>query len=309
MKTLGYYNGKFDELENMYIPMNDRVCYFGDGVYDATCSRDYKIFALDEHIDRIYNSAALLDIEVGQTKEEMKAILNEMVSKMDTGNNFVYWQLTRGGTGIRNHVFPTDGSKANLWIMIFEKQLADVNKKVNLITMEDTRFLHCNIKTLNLIPAVMTSEKAKKSGCSEAVLHRGERVTECSHSNIHIIKDGKRSIVVSSHLLGELQKVATHYGIIRHGRMLREMTSEELDADCRTYVALKAEEMKKSVSLLKSVYSRVEEDEAGYIRVYDAATPEDVLSYLYKNGISVTELKTDKIGLEEYYIDLMKEDR
>ena len=81
MKTLGYYNGKFDELENMSIPMNDRVCYFGDGVYDATCSRNYNIFALDEHIDRIYNSAALLKIEVGQTKEEMKAILNEMVRK------------------------------------------------------------------------------------------------------------------------------------------------------------------------------------------------------------------------------------
>ncbi len=201
MKTLGYYNGKFDELENMSIPMNDRVCYFGDGVYDATCSRNYKIFALDEHIDRIYNSAALLDIEVAQTKEEMKEILKEMVAKMDTGNNFVYWQLTRGGTGIRNHVFPTDGSKANLWIMIFAKEIADVNKKVNLITMEDTRFLHCNIKTLNLIPAVMTSEKAKKSGCSEAVLHRGERVTECLHSNIHIIKDGKLITAPTDHLI------------------------------------------------------------------------------------------------------------
>jgi len=95
MKNLGYYNGQFGEAEEMMIPMNDRVCYFGDGVYDATYSRNYKIFALDEHIDRIYNSAALLKIEIEQTKEEMKAILNEMVSKMDTGSNFVYWQVTR----------------------------------------------------------------------------------------------------------------------------------------------------------------------------------------------------------------------
>ena len=56
MENLGYYNGKYDEIENMSIPMNDRVCYFGDGVYDATSSRNYTIFALDEHIDRIYNS-------------------------------------------------------------------------------------------------------------------------------------------------------------------------------------------------------------------------------------------------------------
>ena len=122
-----------------------------------------------------------------------------------------------------------------------------------------------------------------------------------------IIKDGKRSIVVSSHLLGELQKVATHYGIIRHGKMIREMTAAELDASCRTYVALQTQNLNRSKMLLGCKYSRVEEDEAGYIRVYDLTTPEQIVTYLYENGICVTEIKTDKIGLEEYYIDLMKE--
>ena len=55
MKTLGYYNGKFGELDEMSIPMNDRVCWFGDGVYDAGLSRNYKIFALIEHI--VYSTA------------------------------------------------------------------------------------------------------------------------------------------------------------------------------------------------------------------------------------------------------------
>ena len=122
---------------------------------------------------------------------------------------------------------------------------------------------------------------------------------------LDIIKDGKRSIVVSSHLLGELQKVATHYGIIRHGKMIVEMTAEELDASCRTYVALQSADLNRTKMLLGCKYSRVEEDEAGYLRVYDAMTPEEIVSYLYENNITVTELKTDKIGLEEYYIDLM----
>ena len=56
--------------------------------------------------------------------------------------------------------------------------------------MEDTRFLHCNIKTLNLIPAVIASQRAKDAGCFEAVFHRNGRVTECAHSNVHIIKNG-----------------------------------------------------------------------------------------------------------------------
>ena len=123
---------------------------------------------------------------------------------------------------------------------------------------------------------------------------------------LDVIKDGTRSIVVSSHLLGELQKVATHYGIIRHGKMLVEMTADELDASCRTYVALKAKDMNRAKFILGSKFSRVDEDEAGYIRVYDMTTPEEIVSYLYENGICVTEIKTDKIGLEEYYIDLMK---
>ena len=123
---------------------------------------------------------------------------------------------------------------------------------------------------------------------------------------LDIIKDGKRSIIVSSHLLGELQKVATHYGIIRHGKMIVEMTADELDASCRTYVALQSVEMNRTKMLLGCKYSRVEEDEAGYIRVYDLTTPEEIVTYLYENGICVTEIKTDKIGLEEYYIDLMK---
>lgn len=187
MKNLGYYNGKFGEIEEMSIPMNDRVCFFGDGVYDATYSRNYKIFTLDEHVDRLYNSASLLGMNIAESKDEMKSILNEMVSKMDTGENFVYWQVTRG-SGLRNHVFP-ENAKTNLWITISHRDIVDTYKKVKLITMEDTRFLHCNIKTLNLIPSVIASEKAKQAGCDETVFHRGDRVTECAHSNVHIIKD------------------------------------------------------------------------------------------------------------------------
>ncbi len=189
MKSLGYYNGRYDEIENMQIPMWDRAGFFGDGVYDATYSRNYRIFNLQQHVDRFYRSAKLLEIDVPHSKQELMAILTELVQKMDTGNNFVYWQVTRG-SGIRNHVFPESGEKGNMWITITPKDIVDTFKKVKLITMEDTRFFHCNIKTVNLIPAVMASQRAKEKGCDEVVFHRNGRVTECAHSNVHIIKDG-----------------------------------------------------------------------------------------------------------------------
>ncbi|MBS5982440.1 MAG: D-amino acid aminotransferase [Clostridium butyricum] len=189
MKNLGYYNGEYDLIENMKVPMNDRVCYFGDGVYDATYSRNHKIFALDEHIDRFFNSAGLLQMKIPYTKGELKELLCDMVKKVDCGEQFVYWQITRG-TEMRNHAFPKGDAKANLWIILKPLNIKDMSHKLKLITLEDTRFLHCNIKTLNLLPSVMAAQKTEEMGCDEAVFHRGERVTECAHSNVSIIKDG-----------------------------------------------------------------------------------------------------------------------
>ncbi len=189
MNNLGYYNGKFDEIENMSIPMSDRACFFGDGVYDASYSKNYKIFALDEHIDRFFMSADLLQITLPFSKKTLNNILYHLLKKMDTDENFVYFQATRGNSPIREHVFPKP-CKANIWINIFHKQICDVYKKVQVITMEDTRFFHCNIKTLNLIPSVIASQKAKEKNCDEVIFHRNGRITECAHSNVHILKNG-----------------------------------------------------------------------------------------------------------------------
>ena len=190
MKTLGYYNGKYDEIDKIMIPMSDRSHWFGDGVYDATCARNYKIMAIDEHVDRFFNSARLLNINLGFTKEYLKGLLNELVQKLDDDELFVYWQATRGGNGLRSHNYDKE-QKANLWITICPEEITDKDREYKLTSMEDTRFLHCNIKTLNLIPSVVAYQHAKENNCDETVFHRGDIVTECAHSNVHIIKDKK----------------------------------------------------------------------------------------------------------------------
>ena len=121
-----------------------------------------------------------------------------------------------------------------------------------------------------------------------------------------ITESYKCTVLISSHILGELEKIATHYGIIRNGQMLEELTAEELDKKCRTYIALKTKDLADTKELLKGKYDSVKE-ENGYIRVYDDTTPEDIVKFLYKNNVIVSEIKTAKIGLEEYYIDLMAE--
>ncbi len=188
MKELGYYNGRIGELNEMTVPMNDRACWFGDGVYEAAMVRNGHVFALDEHVDRLFRSAAKLEITVPMDKQALKDLLQALILKMDTGDLMAYWQVTRGG-GPRNHAFPE--GPANLWVTLRPKTINPGAEPVGLITDEDIRFLHCDIKTLNLIPSVMACEKAKRAGCYECVLYRaGGRVTECSHSNVHIIRDG-----------------------------------------------------------------------------------------------------------------------
>ncbi len=188
MERLGYYNGQYGPLETMTVPMNDRASWFGDGAYDAGPARNYHIFALDEHVDRFFRSAAALRIVMPMDKQALKDTLNDLVRKMDTGNLFVYYQVTRG-TGIRRHAF-TQGP-GNLWITLTPAEISDGRAPIQLITQEDTRFLHCDIKTLNLIPSVMAAQRAEEAGCAEAVFYRpGGRVTECAHSNVHILKGG-----------------------------------------------------------------------------------------------------------------------
>ena len=105
------------------------------------------------------------------------------------------------GSAIRQHDFDPD-LKPNLLIIITNEKIKNMRKvKFDLISVEDTRFLHCNIKTLNLLPSVMASQKAKVANADEAVLHRGELVTECAHSNISIIKNGTLQTAPANNLI------------------------------------------------------------------------------------------------------------
>lgn len=189
MKNLGYYNGKYDEIENMSIPMLDRVCWYGDGVYDATYSHNHVVFDMDNHLNRFYNSAKKLDIIIPIERAELEKLLRELVLKVDDGDQFVYMQVTRG-SGLRNHVYE-EGIVGNLWITLTPSKVQNTYEPIDVITFEDKRFLYCDCKTLNLIPSVLGATAADRAGCHEAIFHRGDIVTECAHSNVSIIKDGK----------------------------------------------------------------------------------------------------------------------
>lgn len=198
---------------------------------------------------------------------------------------------------------------ANLGIKNAEKE---IGKVLNLVRMEgaaSNKFKNCSLGMKQRIgiamallgdPVLLVLDEPINGLDADGMRIMREVLVD-------ITKDKNRTVLISSHILGELEKIATHYGIVRDGRMIKEMTAQELDEGCRTYISLKAAEMNRAKALLSCKYSHVEEDESEHIRVYDQITPEELVTYLYENGIIVSEIGTSKIGLEEYYMYLMHE--
>ena len=112
------------------------------------------------------------------------------------------------------------------------------------------------------------------------------------------------TVLISSHILGELEKIATHYGIIRRGKMIAELSAKELEGRARVFISLKAANMKGAYTSLKEKYSNVRLEEE-YIRIYGSDNCEEAVEHLLKHGIVVSEIRKNKIGLEEYYTQLM----
>ena len=112
------------------------------------------------------------------------------------------------------------------------------------------------------------------------------------------------TVLISSHILGELEKIATHYGIIRQGKMIQEISAKEMESRARVFVSLKAKDMQKAWGLLRQKFSDVRVED-GYIRVYEVDDTEGIVRLLMEDGNAVSEITKNKIGLEEYYVELM----
>ena len=114
------------------------------------------------------------------------------------------------------------------------------------------------------------------------------------------------TVLISSHILGELEKIATHYGIIRQGKMIMELSAKEMDSRAQVFVSLKTKDRNGAKAILARWFADVREEDE-YIRVYDVDDSAVIVDYLMKNGHVVSEIKKNKIGLEEYYIELMSQ--
>ena len=115
------------------------------------------------------------------------------------------------------------------------------------------------------------------------------------------------TIVISSHILGELSKIATRYGIIQQGRMVEQITSAELEQKCTDYLHLRASQPQKAAALLEKEFQLLQWEmrPEGEIRIYETVDAKAVGQVLTQAGISVEEMGLHKQDLEGYFLERM----
>lgn len=184
-------NDKLVKRDQVAISPDDRGYFFGDGVYEVFRIYNGGIFEKEAHYKRLVRSAGEVKIPLPFSIEKIDGLLEDLLAAEQIQEGIIYLQITRG-IAPRNHGFPPAGTTPVLTAYCKEvkRPLGQLQEGLRAVTVPDIRWLRCDIKTLNLLPNILAKQEAVDRGADEAILHRNGTVTECSSSNIMIVKDG-----------------------------------------------------------------------------------------------------------------------
>lgn len=189
---LVYLNGAFTPLSEAKIPVLDRGFIFGDGVYEVIPMYNRKLFCAQQHMARLFRSLAATGIRNPHSEQEWMTLIGKVASAHPADDQLIYMQITRG-VARRAHAFPQDATPT-VFIMTssFTPPGPDVCERgLACVTVEDRRWLRCDIKSISLLANVLAAQEAVEQGASEAIQFRDGFLSEGASSNVWIVKDGK----------------------------------------------------------------------------------------------------------------------
>ncbi|MED1801659.1 D-amino-acid transaminase [Brevibacillus porteri] len=189
-----YVDGKWVEEGQVAVHPEDRGYNFGDGIYEVVRIYKGRMYQWDGHLTRLFRSAKEIKMELPWSAEELTDLANQLIVKNNITENddaSLYLQVSRGASP-RVHDIPS-GIKPVIMGFVRHKDrpVADMKKGWTAQLVEDIRWLRCDIKTLNLLGAVLVKQYAKDAGAQESILHRNGVITECSSSNLFVVKNGE----------------------------------------------------------------------------------------------------------------------
>lgn len=191
---LVYLNGEYLDHTAARVSVDDRGFLFADGVYEVARVYDGKIFMMQPHMERMRHGLAELQIR-NDLVDGLPAIAERLLdeNRLRSGDATVYIQVTRGAAP-RAHAFPPPETAPTVYVIakpFKQHPAAYFEQGVAAVTVPDTRWSRCDIKSISLLPNVLANQQAKANGAFEALFVRDDVLIEGSHSNLFGVVDGE----------------------------------------------------------------------------------------------------------------------
>lgn len=192
MSEILYLNGEYVAVDEARISVFDRGFMFGDGIYEVIPVYTGKLLRGKAHLSRLQKSLDAIEIPNPLAQAAWLKIISRLIeNNYPNTDSVIYLQLTRGTMARRDHAWPDD-IEPNVLVTCSEQVYTaqdTATAGAKAITLQDTRWSDCYIKTTNLLPNALLLKKARDMNAIEAILIRDNLAIEGSQSNLFIVKD------------------------------------------------------------------------------------------------------------------------
>lgn len=185
-----YLDGEFVPYSQARLPVEDRGLNFADGIYEVVRVVGGRLFHIEDHLARLEHGIRALEIPLDRTLASIAEAMAETARRNGVVEGTVYLQLTRG-VALRKHGFP-ETARPTLFMLArpFTGRTPAERAGVACITVPDTRWALCEIKTTGLLPNVLAYERARRAGAYEAIFVRDGVITEGAHTSVFAVLRG-----------------------------------------------------------------------------------------------------------------------
>lgn len=186
-----YLNGQYLPRDQAHLDIEDRGCLFADGVYEVVAFFNGRPLAMRPHVQRMRQSLTAIGMDPAAC-DGLDTASAELVARNGLQDALVYWQITRGAAR-RNHL-PPAGIKPTILVIAYRGEALDLDAPPHAIRAalaEDQRWHRCDIKSLMLLANIMAMRQARAADHDDAILHRGDRVTEAARTSVFAVRQGE----------------------------------------------------------------------------------------------------------------------
>jgi D-alanine transaminase len=206
---ISYFNGSYLPKDEIHISPDDRGFLFADGIYEVVRWYEGFFYDMEGHMARLKRSLREVRIEWPGV-DEFPAIANELIihNSLQNRPSLVYLQVTRG-TAKRSHAFPSPPIAPTVYAFArsFRPDPEMTGRGLTAIMKNETRWSRCDIKSVSLLPNILSFQEAIEAGSHECVFVKDGVITECAHSNIFFVTGDKlRTHPESEHILSGISR-------------------------------------------------------------------------------------------------------